>query len=118
MPSKTSMVHFLSLTCICQNVPDSVKFLHLSFALMMLFGLSNKRILYICNYQTPCRINNSPSLDQLLKWFELNFMNMSYTYRSNRKTQQMFNLQLRHLKIIYFTNELYEIFDNYKRALL
>ena len=53
-PSKTSMFSFLSLTCICQNGPDSVKFCHLSWAPVMLFGLSNKLILYGDHYQTPC----------------------------------------------------------------
>ena len=38
----------------CQNGPDSVKLCHLSLAPMMLFGLSNKLILYIYHYQTPC----------------------------------------------------------------
>jgi hypothetical protein len=46
-----------------QNVPDSVKFSHLSLALMMLFDLGNKLIvLYICHYQTPCRSDVSSDL--------------------------------------------------------
>jgi hypothetical protein len=36
----------------------SVKFSHLSLALMMLFDLGNKLILYICHYQTPCSYGN------------------------------------------------------------
>ena len=55
-PFKTSMLLFFSLTCICQNVPDSVKFCHISLAPIMLFGLSNKCILYVYHYQTPCTI--------------------------------------------------------------
>ena len=45
---------FLSMTCNYQNGPDSVKFCHLPLAPMMLFGLSNKLILLIDHYQTPC----------------------------------------------------------------
>ena len=48
---------FSLLTCIYQNGPDSVKFCHLSLAPMMLFGLSNKIILFVDHYQTPCISN-------------------------------------------------------------
>ena len=51
---KPQRFSFLGLTCICQNGPDSVKFCHLSWAPVMLFGLSNKLILYGDHYQTPC----------------------------------------------------------------
>ena len=56
-PFKTWMLLFLSLTYIYQNVPDSVKFCHLSLAPMMLFGHSNKLLLYVFHYQTPCMLN-------------------------------------------------------------
>jgi hypothetical protein len=45
---------FLSLTCICHNGPASVKFCHLSFTPILLFGLSNKLILFVFHYQRPC----------------------------------------------------------------
>ena len=58
-PSKTSMLLFLSFICIFQNVLDSVKLCHLYLAPMMISGQSNKLILYVFHYQTPCTLSNA-----------------------------------------------------------
>ena len=42
-----------------QNVPDSVKFSHLSNAPTMLFGLSNKLILYLYHKNHPVEVKQS-----------------------------------------------------------
>ena len=65
---KIVMLLFLSLTCNFQNGPNSVKFWHLPLAPKMLFDLSNKPILYICHYQTPCR-NPKPKPNFIFKKF-------------------------------------------------
>ena len=57
LPGAAHTVFTFTLTCIFQNVPDSVKFCHPSLSSMMLFGLSNKLILFVFHYQTPWEKN-------------------------------------------------------------
>ena len=78
---------FLSCTCNCQNGPDSLKFCHLPLASMMLFGLSNKLILFAYHYQTPCRCQKK-HLDFRVTVFDIGMMHINIENNKLRESVQ------------------------------